>query len=165
MDAGDVNARAWDQIMILIASQRSGAHALADHLMNAHDNDHVEIIEISGFMADDLHGALSEAHAISKATRCTHYLFSVSLNPPEDVIVTHEGFVEAADRVASTLGLSEQPRAIAIHEKQGRRHAHVVFSRIDAETMTAINLDLSRFDAAPLIAFIAAKETNYGTET
>ncbi|MFC6637382.1 hypothetical protein GV827_21275 [Sulfitobacter sp. JBTF-M27] len=26
-------------------------------------------------------------------------------------------------------------------------------------------LDLSRFDAAPLIAFIAAKETNYGNET
>ncbi|NRB33046.1 MAG: hypothetical protein HRU27_20905, partial [Rhizobiaceae bacterium] len=25
-------------------------------------------------------------------------------------------------------------------------------------------VDLSRFDAAPLIAFIAAKETNYGTE-
>jgi 1-acyl-sn-glycerol-3-phosphate acyltransferase len=26
-------------------------------------------------------------------------------------------------------------------------------------------MDLSRFDAAPLIAFIAAKETNYGNET
>ena len=28
-----------------------------------------------------------------------------------------------------------------------------------------LSLDLSRFDAAPLIAFIAAKETDYGTET
>ena len=28
-----------------------------------------------------------------------------------------------------------------------------------------VTVDLSRFDAAPLIAFIAAKETNYGTET
>ncbi len=26
-------------------------------------------------------------------------------------------------------------------------------------------MDLSRFDAAPLIAFTATKETNYGTET
>ena len=26
-------------------------------------------------------------------------------------------------------------------------------------------VDLSRFDAAPLIAFIAPKETDYGTET
>ena len=30
---------------------------------------------------------------------------------------------------------------------------------------TFAKLDVSRFDAAPLIAFIAAKETNYGTET
>jgi len=26
-------------------------------------------------------------------------------------------------------------------------------------------VDLSQYDAAPLIAFIAAKETDYGTET
>ena len=26
-------------------------------------------------------------------------------------------------------------------------------------------MDMSRFDAAPLIAFIAAKETDYGNET
>jgi len=30
---------------------------------------------------------------------------------------------------------------------------------------SAIVMDLSRFDAAPLIAFTAKKETNYGTET
>ncbi len=37
-----------------------------------------------------------------------------------------------------------------------------------AERLKALereNRDLSRFDAAPLIAFIATKETNYGTET
>ena len=28
-----------------------------------------------------------------------------------------------------------------------------------------IEVDMSRFDAAPLIAFIAAKETDYGNET
>jgi hypothetical protein len=28
-----------------------------------------------------------------------------------------------------------------------------------------MKVDLSRFDAAPLIAFTATKETNYGTET
>jgi len=31
--------------------------------------------------------------------------------------------------------------------------------------LEAVAVDLSRFDAAPLIAFIAAKEMNYGTET
>ncbi|UWQ53037.1 hypothetical protein [Leisingera caerulea] len=32
-------------------------------------------------------------------------------------------------------------------------------------TYAITGMDVSRFDAAPLIAFIAAKETNYGTET
>jgi hypothetical protein len=38
------------------------------------------------------------------------------------------------------LGLDGQPRAIVFHEKEGRRHAHCVWSRIDAETMTAKQL-------------------------
>ena len=36
--------------------------------------------------------------------------------------------------------------------------------RVDRK-LNAGNVDVSRFDAAPLIAFIATKETNYGTET
>ena len=31
-------------------------------------------------------------------------------------------------------------------------------------TLNSLKLDLSRFDAAPLSAFIATEETNYGTE-
>ena len=33
-----------------------------------------------------------------------------------------------------------QPRAVVFREKDGRRHAHVVWSRIDAGKMKAINL-------------------------
>lgn len=126
--------------MIIVASQRSGARALADHLMNDRDNDHVTLAKVDGFMADDLHGALNEAFAISKATQYKQFMFSVSLNPPGDAYVTKEEFELAAQRVAEKLGLQDQPHAIVIHEKQGRRHAHVVWSRIDADSMTAINL-------------------------
>ena len=140
MDACHANASAWGVIMILKASQRSGAKALADHLMNEWDNDHIDLLDIRGFMADDLHGALLEAHAISKATRCTQFMFSLSLNPPPDHIASEQDFLDAADRVEKRLGLTDQPRAIVVHEKEGRRHAHVVWSRIDAQSMTAINL-------------------------
>lgn len=126
--------------MIIVASQRAGAKALADHLMNDRDNDHVTLSQINGFIADDLHGALDEAYAILTATQCTQFMFSVSLNPPEEAFLEEQEFHDAADRVADVMGLSNQPRAIVIHEKNGRRHAHVVWSRIDAETMTAINL-------------------------
>jgi len=126
--------------MILKGSQRAGAKALADHLMNDRDNDHITVLEINGFLADDLHGALSEAHAISKATQCKQFMFSLSLSPPQDHVGTEQDFLDAADRAEKTLGLSGQPRAIIMHEKEGRRHAHVVWSRIDGKEIKAINL-------------------------
>lgn len=126
--------------MILKGSQRSGAKALADHLMNDRDNDHVSCLELRDFSSDQLHGALSEMHAISKATQCKQFMFSLSLNPPQDHIATEQDFLEAADRAEQQLGLTDQPRAIVVHEKEGRRHAHVVWSRIDVDEMKAINL-------------------------
>jgi hypothetical protein len=126
--------------MILKGSQRSGAKNLADHLMNDRDNDHVTLFEVRGFVARDLHGALAEAHAISKGTKCEQFLFSLSLNPPQEIVASEQDLKDAADRAEQVLGLDGQPRAVVLHEKEGRRHAHVVWSRIDAATMTAINL-------------------------
>jgi hypothetical protein len=126
--------------MILVGSQRGGAGNLATHLLNNKDNDHVRVEELRGFMADDLHGALNEAHAISKGTRCKQFMFSLSLNPPKGAEIGVDGLVDAANRAEGALGLEGQPRAIVIHEKEGRRHAHVVWSRIDPEAMKAINL-------------------------
>lgn len=126
--------------MILVGSQRAGASALADHLTNQRDNDHVQVLELRDFMAEDLHGALDEAHAISKATQCKQFMFSLSLNPPGSHIADEDEFRDAADRAEAKLGLVGQPRAIVIHEKEGRRHAHVVWSRIDVDEMKAINL-------------------------
>lgn len=140
MDANDIDGSVGGEIMILKGSQRSGAKALADHLMNDRDNDHVSCLELRDFSSDQLHGALSEMHAISKATQCKQFMFSLSLNPPQDHIATEQDFLEAADRAEQQLGLSDQPRAIVVHEKEGRRHAHVVWSRIDADEMKAINL-------------------------
>lgn len=126
--------------MILKGSQRSGGASLAAHLLNGRDNDHVEVLEIDGFAAEDLHGAFLETHAVSKGTQCKQYLFSLSLSPPQDAVLSDEDFLKAVDRAGQTLGLDKQPRAVVIHEKEGRRHAHAVWSRIDAESMSAINL-------------------------
>ncbi|MEM7620470.1 MAG: relaxase/mobilization nuclease domain-containing protein [Pseudomonadota bacterium] len=126
--------------MILKGSQRAGAKQLSMHLMNDRDNDHITLYHVRGFVALDLHGALAETYAISKGTKCQQYLFSLSLNPPKDVMAGEDVFLQAIEKAEVKLGLNGQPRAIIFHEKEGRRHAHVVWSRIDAETMTAINL-------------------------
>jgi hypothetical protein len=126
--------------MILKGSQRGGAAQLARHLLNGRDNDHIEVQELRGFMASDLAGAFQEAHAISRGTRCRQFLFSVSLNPPQNAIVSDREFQQAAREIERALDLTGQPRAVVIHEKDGRRHAHCVWSRIDHTRMKAINL-------------------------
>lgn len=126
--------------MILKASQRAGGKQLAVHLLRDDENDHVEVHEIRGFAADDLTGALREAYAISRGTKCTQYLFSVSFNPPQEEKVDIAIFERAINALEERVGLSGQPRVIVFHEKNGRRHAHCVWSRIKADEMRAVNL-------------------------
>lgn len=123
--------------MILKASQRGGAKQLGLHLLKTEENEHVEIHDIRGFMANDVIGALREAEAIAKGTKCRQYLFSVSLNPPQHERVHISTFDNALDAIEEKNGLEGQPRVVVFHEKEGRRHAHAVWSRIDPETMTA----------------------------
>lgn len=129
--------------MILIGNQRAGARDLALHLMKD-ENDHVQVHEIKGFVADDLMGAFKEAEAVAKGTKCLQYLFSLSLNPPEHERCTIQDFENAIDKVEAKLGLTDQPRAIVFHEKEGRRHCHAVWSRIDTNNMKAIQLSHSK---------------------
>lgn len=126
--------------MILKGSQRGGGQDLAAHLMRTDENEHVELHELRGFTADDLRGAFKEAQAISHATKCRQYLFSLSLNPPEAEDVSIAEFESAIDRIEKKLGLIGQPRAIVFHEKDGRRHAHCVWSRIDGDELKARQL-------------------------
>jgi hypothetical protein len=49
-------------------------------------------------------------------------------------------FERAIADIEAKMKLSGHPRAIVFHEKHGRRHAHCVWSRIDTDSMTAINL-------------------------
>jgi len=126
--------------MILKAKERGDAGQLARYLLSMRDNEHVELHEVYGFASDDLIDAFTEADAIARGTRCKNYLFSMSLNPPEGAAVSKTVFEETADQIEKKLGLDNQPRAIVFHEKDGRRHAHVVWSRIDVERMRAINL-------------------------
>jgi len=126
--------------MILKASQRSGAKQLATHLLKTEENEHVEVHELRGFMADNLQGALKEIQAVSQGTRCKQFMFSLSLNPPQTENVPIKHFENALADIEKELGLEGQPRVVLFHEKEGRRHAHCVWSRIDTEVMKAINL-------------------------
>lgn len=126
--------------MILKGSQRGGGADLAAHLMKTDDNEHVRLHGLRGFIASDLKGAFKEAEAISRVTNCRQYLFSLSLSPPSSASVLPEQFEAAIVRIEDRLGLQDQPRAIVFHEKEGRLHAHAVWSRIDAQELKAVQL-------------------------
>lgn len=126
--------------MIIKASQRGAPMALANHLLNEHDNDHIEVHEIKGFAIDNLHSAFKEIQGLARGTQCRQFLFSVSLNPPQNETAPIASFEDAINRIEKKINLVDQPRAIVFHEKEGRRHAHCVWSRIDAREMKAINL-------------------------
>lgn len=130
--------------MILEGNERGFGAELARHLLNPRDNDHVSVHAVEGFIASDLAGAFAESEAIAQGTQCQKYLFSLSLNPPPGAKVTVEEFEDAIARIEAKLGLAGQPRAIVFHEKHGRRHAHCVWSRIDAGRMRAINMAHSK---------------------
>lgn len=124
--------------MILKGNKRGGAIDLGHHLLKA-ENEHVEVHEIRGFMADNVIGALREAQAVARGTKCGKFLFSLALSPPKAESVPLRAFTDAIECIEEKLGLSGQPRVVIFHEKEGRRHAHCVWSRINAETMTAID--------------------------
>lgn len=128
--------------MILVGNQRGGAKDLADHLLKQ-ENEHVEVHELRGFIAGDLHGAFTETYAISRGTKCKQFLFSLSLNPPAGENVATAEFEAAIEQAESKLGLEGQPRAVVFHEKEGRRHAHCVWSRIKVDEMKAVRMSHS----------------------
>ena len=126
--------------MIPFGSQRASGQDLATHLQNAQDNERLEVAQVRGAVARDLHGAFAEWEAQAHTlTRCTNYLYSLSINPDQrQGRLTKDQYLDYIERTERRLGLSGQPRAVVFHIKKDktgvpREHCHVVWSRIDAE--------------------------------
>jgi len=132
--------------MIPKASQRGGGRDLATHLLNEFDNEYVEVAEVRGAIADDLHGAFAEWEVLAvNLTRCRNYLYSMSVNPdPDGGPLAREQYLDYVQRAEKALGLEGQPRAVIFHIKEGREHCHVVWSRIDARQEKAVHIAFDR---------------------
>src|SRR5438270_79339 len=138
--------------MILKGNQRGGGQQLAVHLMNAFDNERVEIAEIRGAVAQDLSGAFSEWAAQAKAVTKIEkkYYYHLSLSPDQKQgRLTREQYLDLLDRTERSLKLVGQPRAVVFHEKidgKGvpREHCHAVWSRADTDKMQAVHISHDR---------------------
>ncbi|QYZ64667.1 MAG: relaxase/mobilization nuclease domain-containing protein [Gammaproteobacteria bacterium (ex Lamellibrachia satsuma)] len=145
--------------MIPFSSQRALGQDLAMHLLNEHDNEYMEVADVRGAVADDLHGAFAEWEAQAHAlTKCENYLYSLSINPdPQQGQLSRDQYLDYIDQAEEKLGLSGQPRAVVFHIKHDREHCHVVWSRIDLENEKAIPMSFDR-DKLMMVTRLFAKE-------
>ena len=141
--------------MILEGNQRGGGQKLAAHLMNEFDNDHVEVAEVRGTIAQDLSGSFAEIAALGRSTKIEHkYYYHLSLSPdPAQGRITREQYYDLISRTERSLGLVGQPRAVVFHVKYGREHGHVVWSRVDTSgaKFKAINISHDSLKLATVI--------------
>lgn len=106
--------------------------------MNAEENERVEVKEIRGVYADDIKEAFREMRLVAAGTGCSNYFYHASISPREDESLTPEQWEYAVERLEQNLGLEGHARFQVEHEKTGRAaHRHIVWSRIDPDTMTA----------------------------
>lgn len=117
-------------------SRRNGAF-FAKHLMKAEDNERVTIVEMKGLYGETLPEAFREMRLLAAGGRVQNPFYHVNMNPREDEQLTPEQWDIAVDTLEKNLGLTDHARFQVEHEKEGRTHRHIVWSRIDPDTMTA----------------------------
>jgi hypothetical protein len=125
--------------VVIKGTSCAGANRLAVHLTRTDTNERAEVKEIRGVTAEDLRGALLEMEAVAAGTRSTKPFYHGSINTRAEERLTDEQRLTAIDRLEAALGLAGQARVVVVHEKEGREHCHIVWSRIDLERMAAIS--------------------------
>jgi hypothetical protein len=125
--------------VIISGGSRCNWRFFAKHLMNPDTNELVRIAEIRGLAADNLLDAFREMDALASGTRCKNFFYHADINPREDEHLTDDQWEKAVDTLEANLGLVDHSRFIVDHEKNGRTHRHVVWSRIDVDSMTAVS--------------------------
>ena len=81
--------------------------------------------------------------ALAQGTKCQNYFYQANINPRADEHLTPAQWREAVETLGRNLGLEGQPYFVIEHEKEGRTHRHVVWSRIDQEKQVAISDSLT----------------------
>lgn len=124
--------------MIIKGKSRTGPDVLGPYLLSTEKNERAQIIEIKGTLSRDIVGALTEMDAYAEGTKCEHPLYHAQINPEPPYRLTLEQCFECVDALEEKLGLEGHARVVVLHEKHGRQHIHVVWTRIDLDHMRAV---------------------------
>jgi hypothetical protein len=125
--------------VIIGGGSRRGAKWFATHLMRNDEGQLVRLAESRGLAGYDISGWFRQMEAVSFGSRAENYFYHANINPRDDEPLTEAQWGEAIDRLEHNLGLDGHSRFVVEHEKNGRTHRHVFWSRIDPDTMTAVS--------------------------
>ncbi|BBB13928.1 relaxase/mobilization nuclease domain-containing protein [Sphingopyxis sp. FD7] len=119
--------------MIIKGKSRAGPSQLARHLGRADTNERVEILQLDS--AGTTEQAFRDWQTYTLATKGKLGLYHANIDPDAKYDMTRDQWLRAVEVLEEELGLQGQPRAIVMHEKNGREHIHVVWARTDMDTM------------------------------
>jgi len=106
------------------------------HLQRTDTNEAVHIRDVRGTLAQDLDGALREMQAVASGSRSQgNFMYQANINPYAHERLTPEQWREAIDTLEKNLGLEDHQRVVIEHVKEGRQHYHVIWNRVDVDTM------------------------------
>lgn len=121
--------------MIIKGASRGEPKWLGRHLMRRDTNERIELLELQSPHAD-LTEAFRDWQVLAAGTRGFKGLYHANIDPAIGYTMTPEQWRRSVEVLERELKLEGQPRAVVLHEKLGRQHLHVVWSRTDLETMT-----------------------------
>ena len=124
--------------MIVNGASRSSVNFWTKHLQNDKKNDRAELKEIRGLAATDLRDGLIEMGEIAAHTRCENFFYQANFNPTAGERLTEDQWQRTFEIFEKHRGIPEgQARIVYEHEKEGRVHRHVIWSRVDLDKMKA----------------------------
>jgi hypothetical protein len=120
--------------VIIKGKSRAGPSQLARHLGRADTNERVELLELA-WGGTSVQEAFRDWQVISEGTKGRLGLYHANIDPDAKYEMSRDQWLRAVEVLEEELGLQGQPRAIVMHEKNGREHIHVVWARTDMDTM------------------------------
>lgn len=127
--------------MIIKGNPAGSVGYWSDHLLRDDTNEKAEVKEITGLTAEDLPGALREMQAVASGSRSHgNFMYQANINPLAHEHLTPAQWMEAVNTLEKNLGLEGHQRVVVEHVKEGRQHYHVVWNRVDVDTMRVADM-------------------------
>lgn len=124
--------------IIIEGGSRCAGWWWAAHLQNTEKNERAQLVAAEGLSAETVPEMFREMHGMAIGSKAKNYFYQANINPRADEHLTPEQRREAVATLGRNLGLDGQPHFVIEHEKNGRVHQHVVWLRVDLDTMKAI---------------------------